>query len=287
VPINLDAVGAIRIATNVITPRWALAYSSSLGLSDATYLDDSRPADMTVPPTFCVCLEWTISDIEARASLLGLAPHERRRGVHALQDSRFYRPLRLGMRVRTTSKLEYIRRTGAGAYTLTRFEHVDEDTGEALITSFSGGILRGIDLAKPSVGEMPSDFVEASAASDLDVRLPELALERTLPHVYSECARIWNPIHTERAVALEAGLEDIIVHGTITWALAAREICRSVGAANLGELKRLTARFRAPIVAGRPMTISYAGKRNGKVVDFAAVNERGETMLANGLIELD
>ena len=35
-----------------------------------------------------------------------------------------------------------------------------------------------------------------------------------LGHVYTECARIWNPIHTDLAVARAAGLPGPILHGT-------------------------------------------------------------------------
>ena len=37
-------------------------------------------------------------------------------------------------------------------------------------------------------------------------------------HVYTECARIWNPIHTDTAVTAKAGLPGIILHGTATLA---------------------------------------------------------------------
>ncbi len=37
-------------------------------------------------------------------------------------------------------------------------------------------------------------------------------------HVYSECARIWNPIHTDVHIARRAGLADPILHGTATLA---------------------------------------------------------------------
>ena len=33
-------------------------------------------------------------------------------------------------------------------------------------------------------------------------------------HVYTECARIWNPVHTDTAVADRAGLPGLILHGT-------------------------------------------------------------------------
>src|SRR4029077_6419959 len=54
----------------------------------------------------------------------------------------------------------------------------------------------------------------------------EVAISPTLAHVYTECARIWNPIHTDRAVARAAGLPDIILHGTATLALAVSRALR-------------------------------------------------------------
>src|SRR5215831_17990681 len=54
----------------------------------------------------------------------------------------------------------------------------------------------------------------------------ELPVAPTLAHVYSECARIWNAIHTDRAAALAAGLPDIILHGTATLALAVSAVLR-------------------------------------------------------------
>lgn len=285
-PINLSAIGSTRTITNVITPRWALAYSSSLGFCGAEYLDDDKPSTVVVPPTFCVCLEWTLTDVDSRASLLGLDMRERRMGVHALQDSRFYRPFRLGMSVVTTSTLEYMRRTRAGTFMLTRFEHSDAETGKRIATSFSGGMLRGIDIPQEAAGNMPADFDEPHDLQEADIELPTVQMDRTLPHVYSECARIWNPIHTERAVALAAGLEDIIVHGTITWTLAAAAVCRSTGAGNLGAIRRLTARFRAPIVAGQPMTVRRSDPSSANTVDFVAANERGQMILSDGRLQL-
>src|SRR5262245_63914545 len=43
-----------------------------------------------------------------------------------------------------------------------------------------------------------------------------------LGHVYTECARIWNPIHTDLAVVRAAGLSGPILHGTATLALPHR-----------------------------------------------------------------
>ena len=91
-----------------------------------------------------------------------------------------------------------------------------------------------------------------------------------MPHVYTECARIWNPIHTERDVALRAGLPDIILHGTATWALAGREVLRAYGDGDPARLKRLHGRFTAMVIPGTSIVVEHAptgvadGRRRGR-----------------------
>jgi acyl dehydratase len=85
--------------------------------------------------------------------------------------------------------------------------------------------MRGVGLVVLLEGQAAS-LAEARALDPLDVQPPGPAAEavtipipKQMPHVHSECAGVWNPIHTERAVALAAGLPDIILHDTATWAL--------------------------------------------------------------------
>ena len=65
----------------------------------------------------------------------------------------------------------------------------------------------------------PLPTADFDAASDPLTVVP-LPVSQVEAHLYSECARIWNPIHTDRAAALAAGLPDIILHGTATLAKA-------------------------------------------------------------------
>ena len=282
-PITADAVGRTSSITNEITPRWALAYSASLGLTDPVYLNDEQPTEFIVPPTFCVCLEWALAVPDRDA--LGLSPDERRMTVHILQDSRFHRRFELGMRVTTTSTAVYMRRTTAGTYVVTRFTHVDASSGEPLVTSFSGVMVRGIPIDRDIVGELPRELRERHE-NEITRHLAPLPLGRGLPHIYSECARIWNPIHTERVTASAAGLEDIIVHGTITWALAAREILSPMKM-RLDRLARLSAQFRTPIVAGGSLRLSHSEINAGNAISFTAVNDRNEIALHRGELVLN
>ena len=53
-----------------------------------------------------------------------------------------------------------------------------------------------------------------------EARRFEIPIPAGAAHVYTECAHIWNPVHTDRAVALAAGLPDLILHGSALVALA-------------------------------------------------------------------
>ena len=284
-PIRIDAVGQTRSTDTEITARDVLAYAAVLGFDSEACMDDARPGGLVVVPMFCTRLEWILVGDDQRSASLGLTLQERRRGVHAFQDSGFFHPLRVGMKVRSTSRNDYMRETSAGTLVLTSFEHREVQTGDLLIKSWSGTMLRGIKLGQPSAGVSPDDLVESGPAAP-PAESREVFLPWTLPHIYSECANIWNPIHTERAVALAAGLPDIIVHGTITWAISAREALKVAGKDPLA-LLRLSARFRNVVLPGTPITVKLGASDPEGNVSFSTLNAAGEPALANGLVKID
>jgi acyl dehydratase len=268
-PVRTDIIGFTQAVTHDITPRWVLAYAASLGF-DGAFLDDARPGGPLIPPTFCVCPEWALVGSEERVARLGITPDERCRNVHAAQDSIFHAPFRAGMRLTTTSRIAFARATSAGALVVTKLESRDADAGTPVVTSWSTAIMRNVAFAGPMEAAPPADMpaTPPSAATGPALTIPTA---RTLPHLYSEAARIWNPIHTERAVALAAGLPDIIIHGTITWALAAKAL------GDMTKLRRLSARFRAPIIPGERFTVLGAGPA------FTAMTQNGAIALSDGI----
>src|SRR5207302_8261150 len=66
-------------------------------------------------------------------------------------------------------------------------------------------------------------------------------------HVYTECARIWNPIHTDAAVAAKAGLPGIILHGTATLALAVSRVLEREADNDPQRVRRVAGRFGAMV----------------------------------------
>ena len=80
-------------------------------------------------------------------------------------------------------------------------------------------------------------------------------------HVYTECARIWNPIHTDVAVARAAGLPGLILHGTATLALAvSRVVARDLRRATPARVREIAVRFTGMVPMPSTVTVR-AGAR--------------------------
>lgn len=86
------------------------------------------------------------------------------------------------------------------------------------------------------------------AASEAHVYGSKLALPlcfylpihtRDHPCRYSEAARIWNPIHTDRGAALAAGLPEPILHGTATLGKAVQRIIDRHAAGDVRRVKTI------------------------------------------------
>ena len=112
-----------------------------------------------------------------------------------------------------------------------------------------------------------------------------VAVPTGLAHIYTECARIWNPIHTDIAVARAAGLPDIILHGTATLALA---VSRVLGHAGLDPrvARRVTARFTGMVLLPSSLTVRVAKAPGGRAILFEARGGHGTVVLSDGAVDL-
>jgi len=208
-----------------------------------------------------------------------LTAAEGRRAVHAGQDSRLYRPIRAGDTLELTATLLGARASRAGVVTAIRFDTRDARTGELMVETLSTTVYRDVAMTGRETADVPSPAYEAPADNAPTVTIPTSA---GLPHIYSECAEIWNPIHTERQVALAAGLPDVIIHGTALWALAGLEAARLYADGDTRRLTRLAARFTGQAFPGRPMTLAH--DRDGEAVRLALSSDDGRPLLT-GLAE--
>lgn len=267
-----------------IDARWLMAYAAGLGDDDACYLDTTR--EIAAHPLFPVCFEWPVFlTTHALPGVEGLSSEERLRGVHATHELLLHRPIRAGDRLSTTASLAGVERRPPGAYQIVRLDTRGPD-GEPVCTTWYGSLYRGVDVEgpdRPASDLPPRPAAPLASAARSEVVVPVSA---TAAHVYTECSRIWNPIHTDAEIAERAGLPGIILHGTATLALAvSRVVERECGGDPL-RVRRISARFGAMVPMPSKIAVSIC-ERQGADVHFEVRNAEGGTAIRDGLVTLD
>jgi acyl dehydratase len=292
-----------------IDARWLMAYAAGVGETAPEYLDTLRPGGIAPHPLFSVCYEWPLM-VELRTALF--AEDVALRGIHATHDVLIHRPVRPGDRLFTTATVTAVESRAPGAYVRVRVDTVDVDGTPVTATEYGSLYLGvGCEGAGPSANAGPAPpraanevgpFESAGQSAPDSCRgslagpglpAPPWTVDRpvgaTLAHVYSECARIWNPIHTDRAVARQAGLPDIILHGTATLALAVSTVLRREAPGAAERVRRVACRFAGMVrmpsalsVRGRPATAAAAGRW----VEFEAISAEGRPAVRDGRLFL-
>ena len=283
-PVRSAAIGATTDAHTVdITTRMTMAYAAGVGDANPRYLDDVAEGGILAPPAMCVRLEWSLSKAVRSLRELGLTDEEALRIVHAEQDSQFHRPIRPGDRLRTTARVVQVRAMTPGAYLSVKFATVDDATEEPVVTTYSGTIVRGVPVdGEDATLETPPPLRTAEGEPTMPGAVA-IGIAPEAAHVYTECADIWNPVHTERAVAQMAGLPDIILHGTALWAIAAREIVNRCANGDPTCLQRLAGRFAAMVIPGTTVVLQY-GFAGGEppTVQYTVRNAVGDPAISHG-----
>ncbi|MGH7313182.1 MAG: MaoC/PaaZ C-terminal domain-containing protein [Candidatus Rokuibacteriota bacterium] len=263
-------------AISAIDARWLMAYAAALGEEDPRYYDTTAPVGPLAHPLFAVCYEWPLA-VALRERAIGDAAA--RFGVHATHALTIHRPPRAGDRLSTTARVVAVERQRAGTLVVFRFETVDE-AGAPVTTTDHGSVYRGVE-ADGSVAAAS----RPAAADAGDVRWQTaVSVALGAAHVYTEGARIWNPIHTDRAVALAAGLPGIILHGTATLALAVSRVVRQDLDGDLARVRGIRARFTGMVAL--PSTFVVRGRaRDAAHIAFDA-DADGRPVLSDAAIPL-
>jgi acyl dehydratase len=285
-PLNTAMIGASTPAmTHDIDARWIMAYAAGLADQNPRYLDtQARP--VIAHPVFPVCLEWPV--ILTSRHLPGyenVTPAESARGVHAAHDLHLFRPIRAGDRLTTHATVIGLQQIKPGAAQTTRLDTVDAN-GTLVSRTYQLGISRNVDVVgAPVAGETPPELPRLKNAASNPRRFP-IAVAAGAAHVYTECARIWNPIHTDRKVALAAGLPDIILHGTATMALAVTRLVDECLGGDPTRVRRLGGRFTAMVLMPSTLTLEIHGDEGGTVF-FSVLTQDGQSAFSQGFLSYE
>jgi len=265
---------------HAIDARWLMAYAAALGETTPRFLDARQAGGPAAHPLFPVAYEWPL----ALALHARLAPDAlQRRSVHAAHDLTIHRPPRAGETLLTRARVVALASRRPGVFLVVRYETVDA-TGRPVTTTLYGSVYRGVTLTGPDRVEVPWPG-EAAPDGELPA-LATVAVAANLAHVYTECARIWNPIHTDTAAAEAAALPGIILHGTATLALAVSRLL-DAGNTDPARVRRVTCRFTGMVRLPSTFTVRARPVAGAPVMPFDALAEDGRPVLSQGALHLD
>ena len=264
-------------------------FAAAIGDSNPRYLDDTVKGGLVAPPLFVVSLTWPLLSGLPQLVPDVLTPDIVATMVHASEHLFFHEPIRPGDKLHIQGRIEALVPTQAGAFLVLRSEGMIPGRG-AMFTEYSGVLFRGVGVGGDA--RLLSKLPEIpKAIGDGRVRWQaEIPVERHLPFVYDGCTGIVFPIHTSVRVAKEAGLPDIVLQGTASLALAARQLVNSECEGIPFALKEIACRFTGLVVPGGSVKFRLLGReqakgRTGVFFDLTANGENPALSSGYALIE--
>jgi acyl dehydratase len=269
-------VGALSTSLDA---RWMMAYSAALGVDDPRYYDTLAEDGPVAHPLFSVCYEWpAVLALRSKAVKESWALL----GVHSTHHVIIHRLPSTADRLLTRAQIILVRPSRAGTLVVARLSTVDRN-GRPVTTTDYGSVYRGITTEREARAPVEPLARPSPPASTETRWTAEVPVGSRAGHIYSECARIWNPIHTDIAVARSAGLTAPILHGSATLALAVSRVIEQDLGGDPARVKEISVRFTGLVCMPSTFTVRGRGRADD-LLAFDAVDERGEPVLSDGVL---
>lgn len=270
--------GLIRSIEHSVEERWLRAYSASLADTRPEYFDLLRDGGIVGHPVFPVCIEWPL--VEHGAPGIELTANTLKQGLHVFHRTRLHTPIRPGQQVRTEAELYHAEARSTATYIATVFRTYSREN-ELIVTTHLGMLYRGVRLEGVKLPERP---LVPLRHSGFELRpIATFDVDSTNAVIYSECARIWNPIHTDIRVAKQAGLPDTVLHGTETLARAVSGVTLAMLPGD-ATVTAFECGFTSPVYPGMTLTTNGAFDSDRSII-FDVQGSDGTCPISSGRLE--
>lgn len=270
-----QAVGPIRHRLDF---RWTMNYAASVEDQNPRLYDPLGP----VHAGYVAHMEWLVrQQIREQPSLAGAS------GIVQLgTTTRLTRPLRPDESVVICGGVAASTQKSAGAVVVTWFD-VRADAGESspselLVRTAATSLYRGIEVTEfGEVSRAPS--VAWSPTERIPVRFGLHAA-----HVYSECARIWVPLHTDLRASRAAGYDRLMLHGTATLSYCLSALVDRFAEGDHSRVTDYSCSFVSPVFVGSDAHLELAAQpsREGLLARFRLTDRAGRRLLDDGELRL-
>jgi acyl dehydratase len=287
-PLDSSLVGTtVASIASEIDTRWAMAYAACLGDYLPCYLDTRRPGGIVAHPMFGVCFEWPAAGSIRHKARASLSQEEAVRGVHATHHTIVHRLVHPPEHLITRAELIGIERRKPGAYEVAKFETSD-DKGSLVCTTYYGSLYREVEVKghdRPAETPMLPTLTQPEVPR-AEIRVP---IGAGTAHIYTECARIWNPIHTDTAIAARAGLPGLILHGTATLAITVSRIIETEAGGDPERVTQIYGRFGAMVLMPSEVVVRILTRDKTAACDtifFETLSAEGGSAIRDGVVLL-
>lgn len=284
--ISSNFVGTrLRTYQTRITWRDTMNYAAATGDDNPVYFDDERADGIVAPPMFAVAATWPI--IENLPQYLETSDFPREillTQVHYSEHIRFHRPIRPEDELTIKGHIAAILPHRAGTHIVTRFDAFDRNE-KPVFSEHTGAMMRGVACSGGGKGEANLPGTPERVEGGRPQWQSRIKIDPLLPFVYDGCTHIVFPIHTSKKFARKVGLPGIILQGTATLALAARELIKREAAANPLRLKEIYGRFSGMVLPGSDIHLKVYKNDSGAAVGqifFDVINAEGKKAIRGG-----
>ena len=289
--LSSDFVGTpLREYTTTINWRDIMNFAAATGDNNPLFMNDERDGGIVAPPMFCVAVTWPITERLWEYVDSDTFPVEViRTQVHYTEHLRLHRLVRPDDRLTVRGKIAAIIPHRAGTHVIIRFDATDHNH-TPVFTEHIGGLMRGVECEGEARGESDVPPLPRYAGKQEEGGWEKkVHIDPLLPYIYDGCTGIYFPIHTSVKFAHEVGLPGIILQGTATLALAAREITNTFAAGDAERIQSIACRFTDMVLPGTGISIlsELAGpdpETGG--VPFNVLNNSGKKAIRDGLVTL-
>lgn len=290
--VTSDIVG-IRLKEYRTRVTWRQTTNFAASVSDMNhrYFDDRRPEGLAAPPAYAFAVSWPVlSNLPAYMDL-PYPPEVVATMVHYLEHVDFHRLIRPGDELVVRGEAVAVLPHRAGTHVVFRFDVADAH-GEPVHTEYIGGMLRGVTCLDGGRGaERLPPVVETPRAGAPDQPLWDapIPIGPEAPYIYDGCTDLSFAIHTSPAFAEAVGLPGIILQGTATMALAARELIDREAGGDPFRVTSLAGRFRSVVRPGGSIQVELmarATEPEGTGLSYRVLNDEGREAISHGYLRL-
>jgi acyl dehydratase len=270
--------------------RQSMNYAAAVQDHNPWYFDDQRAGGILAPPMQAVALTWPIFERfqdflpDGRFPLEALLTQ-----VHYTEHLVFHRPLMPGDTLTIQGRIAALLPHRAGTHAVIRLDAFDA-AGAPVFTEHNGGMLRGVTCGSAGQGQQDLPGVPQAPADTHVIWQARIPIDPLAPFIYDGCTRIFFPIHTSVKFARAVGLPNIILQGTATLALAAREMINREAGADPRRLKKLSCRFSGMVLPGETITVQLIGRtleHNARDLFFTVQNASGGPAITRGYARIE